>query len=328
MNVSRRDFLKYCGMAAGALGLSALQLEKLEAAVLTGGAPSVVWLHGSGCQGDSVSLLNRIAPGEIASTVDDLLINTVNLSYHAILTTPAGRTATAGAFRALQDGNYVLVAEGGIPTAFEGNACTVWSENGREVTYEEAVLRFVTDAKAIVALGTCACFGGISMAPPNPGQVKGVQRLLADEGITGKTVINIAGCPAHPDWIVGTLAKLILGESVELDLNNRPLAFFGKNVHDECPRNADAPTHAGFATTYGQDLLCLEDVGCRGPDTFADCPSRKWNNGTNWCVDSNGMCIGCVEPEFPGEAIYEVGTLKNFRRSCWVREFLKERAQA
>ena len=92
----------------------------------------------------------------------------------------------------------------------------------------------------------------------------------------------------------------------------RPVALFGNkdadpktmNVHENCPRNPHRPGNPGRASRFGQDFYCLEDLGCRGPNTYADCPLRKWNHGeqgpANWCVDSNGMCIGCVEPDFPG----------------------------
>ena len=137
----------------------------------------------------------------------------------------------------------------------------------------------------------------------------GVKELLDSKGITGKTIVNIAGCPANPDWTVGTIVRLLLGQPLPLDAFNRPTEFYGKNVHENCPRNASAPTHIGYATEFGQDLMCLQDLGCRGPFAMADCPSRKWNNGVNWCVDSNGMCVGCVEPEFPGGPLYQYGSL-------------------
>ncbi len=314
MNISRRDFLRYCGVAAGAMGLSGMDLEALGAALQGIAVPRVVWFHGSGCQGDSVSMLNRIAPGEPAATIDDALVNYIELDYHSVVMTSAGEQAALSAMRQRRLGSYVLAVEGGIPTAFDGGACTVWTWQGRDVTYREAVADFARNAAVILAVGTCAAFGGIPKAPPNTTGILSCSELLAAEGITGKTLINIPGCPAHPDWTLGTIAKLILGQQIILDPNLRPMAFFGNNVHDYCPRNESAPSHKGFATAFGQDHLCLADLGCRGPDTFADCPNRRWNNGVNWCVDANGMCIGCTEPEFPGGDIYAVGTLRPARR--------------
>lgn len=317
--ISRREFLKYCGLAAGALGLGMGDLKRLEAALSASG-PSIVWLHGSGCQGDSISLLNRFAQNGPGTSIDDVLINYINLTYHAVVMTQAGEPAAVAAMKTRREGSYVLVVEGGIPTRFNGGCCSVWTYNGQDVTYKDAVLDFARGTSTILAVGTCASFGGIPKAPPNPTGIMGMEELLVHEGVKEKTVINITGCPAHPDWIVGTIVKLILGEPLPLDAFNRPQFLYGNNVHDNCPRREGEPTHVGFAEKFGEDYKCLMNIGCRGPDTFSDCPSRKWNNQRNWCVDSNGMCIGCVEPEFPGGSIYEVGTLRPYALSSLLRK--------
>jgi hydrogenase small subunit len=306
--ISRRDFLKYCSLAAGALCINLGDLKRLEAALETQ-KPTVVWLHGSGCQGDSVSLLNRFQNSGPAKTIDDTLINGINLCYHTVVMTQAGEPAVLSAMKARREGSYVLVVEGGIPTRFNGGACSIWTSKDKEITYKDAVLDFAKGTQTILAVGTCAAFGGIPKSPPNPTGVMGMEELLVHEGIIGKTLINISGCPAHPDWIVGTIVKLILGDTVTLDGFNRPTFLYGENVHQECPRREGTPTHQGFATQFGQDRLCLMDLGCRGPDTFADCPNRRWNNGVNWCVDANGMCLGCVEPGFPAGGFYDPGSL-------------------
>ena len=111
------------------------------------------------------------------------------------------------------------------------------------MTYLDAVLDFAQGTSVILAAGTCAAFGGIPKAPPNPTGIMGVKELLDSKGITGKTIVNIAGCPANPDWTVGTIVRLLLGQPLPLDAFNRPTEFYGKNVHENCPRNASAPTH-------------------------------------------------------------------------------------
>ena len=100
MQVTRRDFLRYCGLSAAALGLSASELGRLAHALTAPGAPTVVWFHGSGCQGDSISLLNRIATSGPGTSVDDVLVNAINLQYHAVLMTLAGESAAAAAMKA------------------------------------------------------------------------------------------------------------------------------------------------------------------------------------------------------------------------------------
>jgi hydrogenase small subunit len=123
--------------------------------------------------------------------------------------------------------------------------------------------------------------------------------VLSAEGI--KTpLVNVPGCPAHPDWIVGTIASLLLqglpGEDA-LDEYLRPKAFYGQLIHENCPRRAYFD-EGKFAEKLS-DPYCLYELGCKGPVTHADCPTRLWNNGVNWCVGSGAPCIGCVEPTFP-----------------------------
>jgi hydrogenase small subunit len=119
--------------------------------------------------------------------------------------------------------------------------------------------------------------------------VKGVQ------AVTGKNTINIAGCPTHPDWIVYAVARLLAGQSLPLDGYGRPSALFNRTVHSVCPRR-----ERGEAERFGVDGRCLEELGCRGPVTRANCPTLRWNNQASWCIEVNAPCLGCTEPTFPG----------------------------
>ncbi len=288
MNVSRRDFLKFCGLSAAAVGLSTSELGLLEKALANPTGPSVIWLQGSGCTGCSESFLNRIATTG-PQTAASVLVDAINLVYHPNLMSLAGQDAVAQAEAAYQKGGYLLAVEGGIPTAFGGRACYAWTYNEQEVTFETAVRTLADKAAGILCIGTCAAWGGIPAAPPNPTGVMGVKAL------TGKDTINIPGCPTHPDWIVWAVVQLLTGNPIALDTYGRPTQFFSSTVHDLCPRNG-----ATKATTIGVDNSCLMDLGCRGPMTMANCPQQKWNNQVNWCVDANAPCIGCTEPGFPG----------------------------
>ena len=198
MRITRRDFLKYCTASAAALGLSASGLERLEAALASDGAPTLVWLHGSGCQGDSVSFLNlfaNLAPvGDV--TAGGVLIDHVNLAYHTVVMASAGETAIGMARDAQQAGGYVLVLEGGVPTAFGGKACTIMTEGGKSITYQEAVLDWAADAAVVVCVGTCACFGGIPMSGPVAEEANPTAVMSCPDVIKGaypeKVVINIS----------------------------------------------------------------------------------------------------------------------------------------
>ncbi len=289
MRISRRDFLKYCSASSATLALSSLDLFRLKAALANPNGPSVLWLQGAACTGCSVSLLNRVSP-TAPTTAADILINTINLAYHPNLMAVAGEDAVAALRQAAVPGKFILAIEGGIPSAFGGATCFAYTENGQDVTFLQLATSLAANAAQILSIGTCASWGGIAAAAPNPTGVKGVRAA------TGKNTINIAGCPPHPDWIVWAIAKLIASGSVgTLDSSGRPRSLYGRTVHDQCPRE-----DRDEARRYGQDNRCLIDLGCYGPVTRAGCPGTQWNGKSNWCIDANAQCIGCVEPTFPG----------------------------
>ncbi len=297
MKVTRREFMKYCTASAAALGLTST-LGSLAKALASTGGPPIIWLSAASCTGCTVSLANRIsssAPVDLA----DLLINTIDLAYHPNLMGAAGDLAVQQIFNA-EAGTFILAVEGGIPTAYSGKTCTLWTQNGVEVTALSAVQQLAPKAAKVLSIGTCASFSGISGANPNPTAIKSVSEA------TGVSTINIPGCPAHPDWIVWTIAQLLAGASVPLDSYNRPTALFGQTVHSQCPRSVNGEV---WATDLSQTGLCMGNLGCKGKETYADCPTRKWNNGTNWCVgalspNGNGadsLCQGCTQSGFPDQ---------------------------
>jgi hydrogenase small subunit len=294
MEFTRRDFLKLATASAGVIGLSALELSQLEEALANPAGPTVLWLQGAGCTGCSVSLLNRVS-ATAPTSAGDLLINTINLAYHPNVMALAGQSAADVLQKAYAKGGYVLAVEGGVPTAFGGNTCWAYSYNGVDVTFKDALNALAAKASKILAIGTCASWGGVSAAPPNPYGVQGVGTA------TGRPVINIAGCPPHPDWVVWTIAQLILGRNIALDSYKRPTALYGRTVHDQCPRREQDETDS-----FGP-RGCLKELGCRGPETHANCPAVRWNNAVAWCIGSNATCLGCSEPNFPGTAPFYRG---------------------
>ena len=292
MNISRREFLKLCGISAAAIGLTASDLKLLKKALANPYGPTVIWLQGSGCTGCSESFLNFISTTR-PQTAADVLISSINLTYHPNLMALAGDSAVAQAQKAYNAGGYVLAIEGGVPTKFGGNACRAWSFNGQRVTFQQAVVDLASRAAAILCIGTCAAWGGIPAAPPNPTGVKGVK------AVTGKNTINIAGCPPHPDWIAWAVVQLVLGSTINLDANGRPTALYGSNMHQNCPRRDN-----DRAIIPGVDNACQIYLGCQGPVTNSSCPSTLWNNRQNWCIDANARCLGCTSPTFPGTQLF------------------------
>lgn len=311
--------MRYCMLSAGVLGLDVCKLRLLEQALAnpSSSAPTVIWLIGSACTGCSVSLLNRISDkaGEPADIVD-VIGNDINLVFHPTIMGAAGATSVAALKRAYNTGNFVLVLEGAVPTAFDGHPCVVYTYNGKEVTFQQAVQELTAKALATVCVGTCASFGGIPASGSNPTGAMGVSQF------TGRPTINISGCPANPDWIVWAIVQLILGNPVTLDSDGRPTALYNLDfsnsptyslIHDKCPRNP-ANTSTPIASNFGENGHCLRQLGCRGPATKARC-NGAWNgisgNGLvnpsdphpgHWCIGVNAPCHGCVETTFPGTA--------------------------
>jgi hydrogenase small subunit len=269
-----------------------MDILNMQVALAKTGGPKVIWLQGSGCSGCSISFLNRISD-TVPTTAANVLQDSIDLIYHPTLMAAAGSQAASIIRDAIAAGGYVLLVEGGVPTAFGGAACWPWSIDGKEVTFQEAVIQAAANAAKVVCVGACASFGGVSAAGENPTGVTSVAKAI------GKPTVNIPGCPPHPDWIVWAIAQILAGNAIELDAQSRPTALYGTRVHDDCQRLPKYQSKT-FASICGVDESCLNLLGCRGPNTGAPCPTMKWNNGANWCVDANANCVGCTESTFPG----------------------------
>ncbi len=300
--LSRRHFVELCAGSTAAVGLSLIKLPEFEHlfAEAIKEVP-VIWIQGSGDNGCSVSVLNAIPP-----TIQDLLLTDVVPGAHLSMRFHPTIMASQGvlAEKALTDtetlGGYVMVMEGGIPTKDDGIYSTMFeTASGQPIPLKDTVERVARGAIAAIAIGTCAASGGISRTPPNVGGVKGLSEVLKDAGIN-TPVINVPGCPPHPDWFVLTVADLLATgdpKSIPVDKDLRPLKFYGKLIHDQCPRRG-AFNAGQFAKNFG-DPECMYELGCKGPVTHADCNDRLWNNKTKWCVEAGTTCIGCAELAFP-----------------------------
>ncbi|MCX5998656.1 MAG: hydrogenase small subunit [Chloroflexi bacterium] len=306
---SRRDFLRISGGSALALSLLYVGLPKLEgdkgtvhAAAATGVTEvPVIWLQTGSCSGCSVSILNSLSPRISNVLLDEVVPGKhISLRHHATIMAGEGDMA----MQAIKDtvnsnpGGYVLVVDGAISTKDNGVYCEIGEENGVGVTALEHVKNLGKNAMAVIALGTCAAYGGIPAATPNTTGCVDVTDVFRNAAIT-TPVINVPGCPPHPDWFVGTVATILLSglDAVKLDQDGRPLDFYGKRVHDNCPREGYFSL-LQFSKKFS-DPYCMYELGCKGPLTFADCPKRLWNSGNNWCVGANSLCTGCVEDGYP-----------------------------
>jgi hydrogenase small subunit len=265
-----------------------------------------IWLQGAGCSGCSVSVLNAASP-----TIGQLVLDEVapgkhvSLRFHPTVMAATGRLAVDILLGAEQaDAPFLLVLEGSVPTAISKiGGC---GPDGQEMDFTEHFTKLAQKAMAVVAIGDCAAFGGIPASGPNLAGCKSARQVMAEQGI--KTpLINLGGCPPHPDWFMQTVASgLLFGlpDASQLDADLRPKMFYGALIHENCPRRPDFDA-GKFARAFGEPG-CMFELGCKGPYTYADCPQRKFNNGVNWCIQAGSPCHGCAESEFPnlGPGLY------------------------
>ena len=260
-----------------------------------------VWIAGASCSGCSVSLLNSVSPAVQNLLIDPIIPGKhVSLRFHATIMAGSGEPVIEvlrETSKKLPD-KYILMVEGSVSTGEDGLFCTIGEIDGKEVTMKDMVKELASKASAAIAVGSCSSFGGIPSGAPNPTGAKSLRQFFKDEKIN-IPLINVPGCPPHPDWIIGTVATILFNgipDSSQLDEKLRLKSFYGTLIHDNCPRRGFFD--AGIFAKKPGDEGCLYELGCKGPYTYADCPIRHWNNGINWCIGAGAQCIGCVEPDF------------------------------
>jgi len=286
--VSRRGFLKYCATTASILALPPAMVPTIARALEQARRPSVIWLSFQECTGCTESLTRSHGP-----TVEDLIFNFISLDYHHTLQAASGDAAEHAREEAMaaNKGNYILVVDGSIPVDNKGYSTIAGISN------VDMLLEAAEGAAAIVAVGTCAAYGGLPHASPNPTGAVSVSDLIKD-----KPVVNVPGCPPIPVVISGVLYHfLAFGALPDLDHLNRPKTFYGTSIHDRCYRRPFYE-RGEFADTFDDEGAkqgwCLYKLGCKGPVTYNACATTKWNDGTSFPIESGHGCIGCSEPDF------------------------------
>ena len=292
--VSRRAFLKYCSVIASQLALPSTAIPALSESLQQATRPSVIWLSFQECTGCTESLTRSHAP-----TVESLIFNYLSLDYHHTLQAAAGEAAESARVEAMERfrGLYLLVVDGAVPVAQGGHFSTIAGRTNLEMLRECA-----EGAAAVIAIGTCAAFGGLPAAAPNPTGAEGVGDLMKQGHIAEKPLVNLPGCPPLPLATSGVLAHyLTFGRFPDLDELGRPLSFFGETVHERCSRH-HFYTEEKFANSFDDEGArkgwCLYKLGCRGPVTHSACAVHKWNQGTSFPIEAGHPCIGCTEPAF------------------------------
>ena len=286
--VSRREFMKFCTAVAVAMGMGPAFAPKVAEALTAKRRPSVVYLHCAECTGCSEAVLRTTQP-----YIDELILDVISLDYHETIMAAAGEMAEKALHDAVNsDEGFVCVIEGGIPTIEDGAWGKVAGKTMLDICSEVA-----PKAAAVISIGACAAFGGVQKAAPNPSKAMSVNEALKDLGVNA---INIPGCPPNPINFVGTVVHYLTKGLPELDDYNRPTLFYGQTVHDNCPRLKHFD-NGEYAESFGDEGAkkgwCLYNLGCKGPYTYNNCPTVKFNQ-TSWPVQAGHPCIGCSEPNF------------------------------
>ncbi|MDX6593978.1 MAG: hydrogenase small subunit [Gaiellales bacterium] len=274
----------------------------------------ILWCsEGLSCDGDSVSVTAASLP-----SIEDVALGlvpglpTVHL-HNKVLSPTLGGEEFLAPFRAAARGEldapYVFVVEGSIPNE-QINGDGYWTSFGNDevtgdpITVNEWIDMLAPGAWAVVAVGTCATYGGIHAMAGNPTGAMGLADYLGwtFRSAGGLPIVNIPGCPVQPDNFMETLTWLLyqaagVAPMIPLDEQLRPQWLFGKTVHEGCDR-AGYYEQADFAKDYNSPK-CQVKIGCWGPVVNCNVTKRGWMDGVGGCPNVGGICIGCTMPGFP-----------------------------
>jgi len=290
--VSRRNFLTFCGklMVAAPVGLAItnhLSPEAVAADIGKARRPSVIWFHMQDCTGCTETLLRTSQPD-----LADLILNIISLDYHETVMAPSGKDAELALQEAMaqNDGKFVCVVEGSIPTKDNGQYLYLAGKPGLQVLHE-----VTSRSAAVIAIGSCASWGGVPSSGPNPTGATGAVSLVKN-----KPVVNLPGCPPNPYVLLATVLEYArTGKVPALDDEHRPKFAYDRTIHEHCPRRAHFDA-GRFAKAFGDDGhrsgWCLYQLGCKGPVTHAACSTRHFAEVVDaWPIGIGAPCVGCTE---------------------------------
>ncbi|AZR81063.1 hydrogenase small subunit [Thiomicrospira sp. S5] len=290
--ITRRSFLKYCSLTAAALGFGPAYANKIAHAMETKPRTPVIWLHGLECTCCSESFIRSAHP-----LAKDVVLSMISLDYDDTLMASAGHQAEAilKEIKEKYKGNYILAVEGNPPLNQDGMSCII---GGRP--FSEQLKWMAEDAKAIISWGSCASWGCVQAAKPNPTQATPVHKFLG--GGYDKPIIKVPGCPPIAEVMTGVITYMLTFDRIpELDRQGRPKMFYSQRIHDKCYRRPhfDAGQFVEEWDDEGaRKGYCLYKVGCKGPTTYNACSTVRWNEGTSFPIQAGHGCIGCSEDGF------------------------------
>jgi hydrogenase small subunit len=286
--ITRRSFLKFCSLTAASLGLGSAGAAKIAHALETKERVPVVWLHGLECTCCTESFIRSAHP-----LATDLVLSMLSLDYDDTIMAAAGHQAEA----ALEDtitrykGKYILAVEGNPPIGDDGVFCI---PGGRP--FVEKLRRVAKDAAAVIAWGSCASWGCVQAAKPNPTTAVSIDKVLSNP------IVKVPGCPPIAEVMTGVVTYVVtFGRLPELDRQGRPKMFYSQRIHDKCYRRPhfDAGQFVEAWDDRGaREGYCLYKMGCKGPTTYNACSTVRWNEGVSFPIGSGHGCIGCSEDGF------------------------------
>ena len=265
---------------------------------------SVLWLQAGSCGGCTMSALAADDVGLVRA----LARFGIRLLWHPSLSEESGAEAL-DILNAAAEGRVrvdALCVEGAVLTGPNGTGrFQMLSGTGKPLSHWVAAI--AAHARHVVAVGSCAAYGGVPTATTNPTDAVGLGFAGSEPGgalgaefrsAANLPVINIAGCAPHPGWIVETLADLAQGQfdTAKLDHYGRPRAFADHLAHHGCSRNEFYEFKASAARPSDRGCL-MENLGCKATQAPGDCNIRRWN-GYGSCTDGGFTCINCTSPGF------------------------------
>lgn len=287
--VTRRSFLKFCSLTATSLGLSSSMIPQIAYALENKPRTPVIWLHGLECTCCTESFIRSAHP-----LAKDAILSLISLDYDDTIMAAAGQQAEQALADVMREykGNYIVAVEGNAPLNEDGMFCILAGE-----PFLEKLKRVSADAKAIIAWGSCASWGCVQAARPNPTKATPVHKLITD-----KPIIKVPGCPPIPEVMSAVITYMLAFDRIPpLDRLGRPKMFYGQRIHDKCYRRAhfDAGQFVEAWDDEGaRKGYCLYKMGCKGPTTYNACSTVRWNDGVSFPIQSGHGCLGCSEDGF------------------------------
>ncbi len=270
---------------------------------------SLLWLQSGGCGGCTLSLLGAESP-DLISALDFARIDVL---AHPSLSETGGAdfNALIADLRSGERPLDILCLEGSVMRGPQGTG-RFHMLSGTDTPMMQVIAELAKRARYVLAIGTCAAYGGVTAAGGNvteacglayEGPEKGGLLGVSFRSASGMPVINISGCPVHPGWVIESLLQISSGgfETGSLDAFGRPRFYADHLVHHGCSRN-EFYEYKASAVEIGQLGCMMEHLGCIGTQVHGDCNIRRWN-GEGSCIRGGYPCIGCTGPGF-GEREY------------------------